>query len=190
MSEFIVTNKTIAIFLIIFLVVAVMVGVVSYNLGVKNGLEYKAPTNTYENNSQSTTDTNQPINNAEEITEPETVISGEPVISGEATILSGRVTVLNSSGFTMESTSNVVNSQTGQLTETKTIYQVSVNNQTKITQVISALTIPPQGGPTKVTTTTRNSSLSNIKVGNTVSITTASDLETRQLTATEIKITS
>lgn len=190
MSEYIVTNKTMATLAVIFLIIATIVGVISYNLGVKYGLGQRTPTAVSENNNQTTLPTNQAIDNTNNTTAPETVISGEPVITGQTAILSGQVTAVKTGGFTMEVTSNVLNSQTGRLTETKTKYEVMATNQTKITQMVSAVTIPPQGGPAQITTTTRNSTLSNIKVGNTVTVTTASDLATKQLTATEIKITS
>lgn len=189
MSEFIVTNKTIAIMAVVFIIIAIMVGVISYNLGVGYGLKQNTPTAQNQNN-QPTTDTTQSANQKTTNEEPETVISGEPLVTEAGTTLSGAVTAVSANGFTIESTSNTLNSQTGRLIETKTSYQVTTTSKTKITQVVSAVTIPPQGGPAQVTTSTKNATLSQIKIGNTVTIVTTSDLATKQLVATEIKITS
>ena len=190
MSEFIVSNKTITVFVVIFIIVAAIIGVISYNLGVNYGLKHGSP-------SSPTAETNQPTNTGNEITNnddaansEEIIISGAPSGQGQLATLSGQVTAVRSGGFTLETVTQTFNQQTGKLTETKSSYQVTATGSTKITQVESAVKFPPQGGPAQVTTSIKNSSLSQIKVGSSVTVTTTSDLATKLLTATEINISS
>ena len=189
MSEFIVNNKTITTFVVVFIIVAAIVGVISYNLGVNYGLKQQSPSglsanqpnNTNTNTPASMPDNQEPINN-------ETVIAGEPVVTADQTTLIGELSAVTTTGFKLAVTADILNQTTGQLSQRVTNYTVTVNSQTKITERTATVERPVGLEPAKVTTTTKNLRLSDLKDGEVVAVVTADDAADLTITAVSVTV--
>lgn len=194
MSEFIITNKTITIALVVFIVIAMIVGVISYNLGVSYGLKQLPGRTTTSANgltgNQPTAGATPTTNEAATATASDIVISGEPVVTQGTTILNGKVVTLTSNGFSWLVTTEVLNPVTRQISQRTTSYKVIVNNQTKITEQTSLVETPVGLAPPKVTTTTKNLKLADLKPNQAVTVTTNNAASDNTLTALTVTISS
>jgi hypothetical protein len=196
MSEIIIQSKAVVITLIVGLAVVIIAGVIGYNLGVANGLKskeqinYLVTPNTDVNTPPVTN--NQPTNTNTPVTPPpaEIQLSGEPVSVGGKTIVTGKISEVSPTGFTLNVTSRVFDTVTRSITEKTINYKIKITAATKITEYISTITMPAGGGTPQVTQSTKKISASELKNGQNATVTSADDLKADTLNALEVRVST
>ncbi|MFH1866834.1 MAG: hypothetical protein ABIJ81_02000 [Patescibacteria group bacterium] len=194
MSEFIITNKTITLFIVIALVFIIVTGIISYNLGVSYGLKQSTSVNQQQN---TVTENNNlvntaPINNTptNSNNEEEVVVSGKPVTYEGKTILNGTVGIINNNSFSFNVESEILDPGTRTFSTKITSYTVAVTADTIITENISNVTIPPGGGPPNISSSTKNLKLADMKPNQKVTVTTGDSATEKTITALEVVVTT
>jgi len=174
MSDTIVSNRTLTFAFIIAIAAMIVVGYASYNFGNVTGLKERPG-----NNLANTPVANQPINNTidndgninsdnninEEINEPP---------AAALIHLNGKIAKVSSTGFTLN-----------EANKTGSTYEVLVNDKTKMTEETTSLSLPTKGGFPKVISTSKGTTLQNLKKDDDVSV-VGTKQGSRNLIATEV----
>ncbi|MFA4936806.1 MAG: hypothetical protein WC575_00725 [Patescibacteria group bacterium] len=195
MSEYIVTNKTIALIIVASVIIAAIVGFICYNLGLSYGIQQRPTAKSQQPLAEINDLPNQPASpesqpTAEPSAEVEAVeipISGEPVVSEGQTIINGKVNTVTANGLTVDVDNVTLNSATGKYTQATITYTVTVTAKTKIVEQNSTVTVLPGQDP-QVTTTYKNMKLGDLQVGEKITVFTDQEINTKSLTATEIRL--
>jgi hypothetical protein len=198
MSEIIIQSKAVVLTIIVALVGAIAAGVIGYNLGVANGLKSKEQTNylvapntdTYTYTPPVTN--NQPTNTNTPVTPPpaEIQLSGEPVSMGGQTIITGKISEASAVGFTLDVTSQIVDTATRNVTEKTTSYKIKITADTKVTEYISTVIIPEGAGTPQITQSTKKLSARELKNGQSVTVVSNDDINTATLNALEVRVST
>lgn len=199
MSEIIIQSKTVAITLLVALAVVIVAGVIGYNLGVASGLKNKEQIN-YLVTPNTDTNTNTPplVNNQSTNTNTPVIsplpveipLSGEPTSIGGKTIITGKINEASAVGFTLDVTSQTVNTATRNVTEKTTSYKIKITSDTKVTEYISTIIIPEGAGTPQITQSTKKLSVSELKNGQSVTVVSNDDLKADTLNALEIRVST
>lgn len=197
MSEYLVNNKKMAAIIIFMVTALVIVGFVSYNFGLADGLKKMTPTinDQNDNNSNSTNnnrvnDNNLPTTDYENSNPPakEIVVAGDPVILAGTSILNGTVGQVTATGFNFNVSKEILNSASRTFSQKTTTYTVTINKDTKLIATTTEVTIPAEGGAPIINTSTKNIKLTDLATEDEVSVFTSSDTNAKTLVATEVRI--
>lgn len=196
MAELVLSSRTVGVTIAAGIVAIAVAATIGYNVGFGSGTKV-APPNISQTNSPGAPGTNNttpsPATNTPPSTSPvpaEIPVSGQPVAVAGKTILAGTVSKPLATGFTLDVTTQVLNTATRRLTPRTTSYQVVLNKATKIVEQTSIVTVPYQGATPQVTSTTKTVDSGAIQADSQVTVTTNDSASSLTITALEVRLTS
>lgn len=190
MSEFMISNKTVAVSVVACLIVVALAGFVGYNAGYSQGVQNKPWSQTNDPNApgpeNQTPATPEPTPETNSNTNTPVTVSGEPVNVAGKTTLSGTITEVTAQEFKLDVKTTSANPQNGQVTQKTTRYTVKLSQATQLKEQTSTVTVPPTGELPQIASFTKTIRASDLKTGQ--SVTASGTLNQTSLTATSVTV--